>query len=142
MARGIQRPVVRYILKMDEGLPTEEQTIFHINQLSYLESVPSTKRNIRAYSSDVKGRGDIDPDRFKRAKKEDFVEAVNKVENYLFGYHFPDLQEEGWIKEFEDRDTIMKLLEDLPGDAVREILDVANGGSVEGTILEDVHTEK
>jgi hypothetical protein len=134
MAKGIQSATVRYILKSDEGLPTEEQTIFHIRQLAKTDRVAITQMYSRAVSQDFRGKTDINTESMKKAQREELVACIEKVENYMFGYRFPEEQEKGFFT-FEDRDTIIKLVSDLHSDKVDELIDASNG-TCAGRVLE------
>jgi len=128
MAQGITQETVPYILKSDEGAPSEEVTIWWVKILTRLDTVDSTERFSRGVRMGSGGKTEIISGPYKRAIVEDWLQVVQKVENYHFGLKYPELQEQGWVPVIEERETIRKIFYDIPSDWADEITIVATGG--------------
>jgi len=135
MAKGIQKAVIKYVLADDVDELPEDRTIFHIRQLSFEETIPSTKRIQKALTQKPDGSFDTNEKIYLKAKKLDFIESLVKVENYAFGHRFSELQKKGVI-DFDDQSTIHLLFEDLTPDWVNEIIEVARG-NLKGIEIKD-----
>ena len=139
MAKGIQKAVIKYVLADDVDELPEDRTIFHIRQLSFEETIPSTKRIQKALTQKPDGSFDTNEKIYLKAKKLDFIESLVKVENYAFGHRFSELQKKGVI-DFDDQSTIHLLFEDLTPDWVNEIIEVARG-NLKGIEIKEFSTE-
>ena len=115
----------RYVLKSERESLKEEQTIFHIKILTASDSA----KNIRAYSrafSTVGNKNEVNESQYIRAYRGEWNNCVLKVENYKFGYKFPELQEKGY-QTFDDPDLIAKMFEEMPENVVKEVIEAAKG---------------
>jgi hypothetical protein len=139
--RGIQAETIPYILECDAGLPKDKQTIWHIRIQTIIDDSKSAKRLNRAFIQ-KNNQTEIDERQYLRAQKGKWEDVIKKVENYEFGYKFPDLQAKGRIAEIDDVDTIVKIAYDIPTELRNELLKIADGGSVSDTDLGDVDPKK
>jgi hypothetical protein len=139
--RGIQAETIPYTLECDLGLPKEQRTTWHIRIQTIIDDSKSAHRLNKAFIM-KNNQTEIDERQYLRAQKGKWEDVIKKVENYEFGYKFPDLQAKGRIAEIEDADTIIKIAYDIPTELRNELLKIADGGTALDTELGDVDPKK
>jgi len=128
--KGIQAPTVKYTLERDRDpdVPQKERTTWHIKIFTPVDQVRVSKRLNRAIKVGAgSNTADIDDRNYLKAQKGDWQDAVQRVENYQFGYKFEEERDKGYIKNIEDPDMIMRIFEDIPTAVRDEILKVSTG---------------
>jgi hypothetical protein len=121
-----QQEVYQYVLKMEKDAPANEQTIWHLKIMTAMDSSSSLRRYAKAFKTGARGESDVIEPNYKRAYRGDFLDIVKKVENYQFGYKFPELQAQGYLPVIEE-DMISKVFEELPDGIAKEIIDAGKG---------------
>ena len=124
--RGIQSPLIEYVLEADRELLPEEKTVWYLKTMSVKERIPITNSYAKSLKTDmVKGGSSYDEDKMWRAKRAEWLATVEKVKNYQFGYKYAEMQAKGPI-DVESPQELAMILEDLPSDCVTELMDAAN----------------
>ena len=129
MAKAPDKEVYPYILKVDKDSPVQEQTIWHLKILTALDSTASTRRYAKAFKTGFRGESEVIEANLKKAVRGDFLDAVVKVENWQFGYKYPELKAKGRI-DVTERAELEQLFDELPDDWAKEIVDAAKGAAL------------
>jgi len=103
--------VNEYVLKCDLDVPVSERTVWHIQTIDTINSFEFIKKIMRG-------------DSFFEDAKEEWCQRIYKVENYKFGFKYPELNKKGFIT-FSDKETIEKVYFDLESSLVDEVLNFA-----------------
>lgn len=123
--RGAQTEVFPYVLEQEKDLMPSEQTTFWLKVITAGESSASLRRYTKAFIS--KGNTqDLNEQAYKIAYRGEFLDAVKKVDNYQFGYKYPELMEKGY-SDFDDQELIAKMFDELPDLVVKELVEAAKG---------------
>ncbi len=121
--RGPTQSSFKYVLKSErESLPSE-QTIFYVKVLTALDTAASLRRYSKAFTS-IGNRTEVNESQYVKSYRAEFIDCVEKVENYKFGYKFKELMDKGYIT-FDDPETIGKMFEELPEGVVKEVIEAA-----------------
>ena len=126
MAKGTSKKAIPYILSTDEGVSKEEQTIFMLRPLKGFDSADILSRFSRTKRVGRGGFEEIDAGRYRKADREQFVDIVAEVRNFLFSEDYPELHAKGWIKSIKDSQMIALVGEDLTLDEVAEIIEFSS----------------
>ena len=130
--RGISRKPIPYVPEIDRGLPPEERTVFYLLPIKVVQYVETLEKyNNALQRSAITGTDRIDADRWKGASKEEFLNIVHHVENYMFSDDIEGVPHDEFININPD-DVMLKekLFYDLPAGVVKELIEVANNPSI------------
>lgn len=123
--RGVSRKAVPYIPERERGV-TEQQSVIWIRQ----KDGHAANKTLALYAGAGRdGRGgyrEIAVGKLDTADVTQFVEIVEKIENYVFSEAFPDLASRGVIDVIDDEATIAKVAQDIDPELMTEIFEVSN----------------
>lgn len=153
MARGISRnTLIPYVLKEDQGLPEEQQSVFYIKPKTGHEDNVQTSFYLKAIDETPDGKREMDVQQADRADVANFKTVVKKIENYAFPPEYyenrPGLKknaeevtiEDDFGKEetilftpeitlSEDSELFKEVVKTLPASVLKEINEVSQDRS-------------
>lgn len=124
--QGPQQEVYPYVLKAERDASPNEQTIWYLKIMTAMDSSSSLRRYAKAFKTGARGESDVIEPNYKRAYRGDFLDIVQKVENYQFGYKFLELQAQGYLALIEG-DMLSKVFEEMPDGTAKELIDAGKG---------------
>ena len=123
--RGISKQAIAYIPE-DERTVKQDQTVIHIKPKTGHDANATMARYASTGRDGRKGYRDLNVTKLDNADVEEFLNIVEKVENYYFSDQYPDLEKIGLHKVIEDRDTLKRVAMDVSADLLIEIFEAAN----------------
>ena len=124
--KGVGTRAIPYVPEEDRTSPADEQTVFWIKPKSGHQANQTMRRYAAAGKDGRKGYRELSVNKLDTADLEEFVEVVERVENFYFSDKFPDLEKQGLVRDIQDAETLKCVCKDLSSDLLIEVFDAAN----------------
>jgi hypothetical protein len=127
MIKGINKKSIQYVLEDDRNSPLDQQTVFSIRPKTGHDSNQTLQRYAAAAKEGRGGKREINVNKLDSADVEEFLNIVEKVENYGFpeGNKFYN---DGQPQTFEgsEKEKMIEVVNTLSSDYLQEVFEAAN----------------
>ena len=125
--QGVSRKAVPYVPERERSLtPAQNPTTVWIKP----KDGHTANKTLAAYASSGRdGRGgwrELSTSKLDNADIQQFVEIVERWENYIFSERFPDLQDQGLMTDVRDEATLFKIAQDIDPELMNELFEASN----------------
>jgi len=127
--QGVSREAVPYVPE-EERAVKEDQTVIWIKPKTGHAANQTMSRYAAAGRDGRKGFRHLSVQKLDAADILEFIDIVEKMENYRFSNQYPDLSKQGLLTFIEDIETLKKVATDISADLLIEIMEAANNMSL------------